>query len=120
MKGRREYGYGYGSSRTSFEDEADPPPPPRKVMGPERGGRWLSQRERAAANMPESEYGTFTELRLWVAAACLMHCIFIFFRRNGRWKRVVARPARLWLVALVARRNGCEHLDYKCVKGMGV
>ncbi|KAH9996913.1 hypothetical protein BJV77DRAFT_135837 [Russula vinacea] len=58
MKGRREYGYGYGSSRTSFEDEADPPPPPpRKVMGPERGGRWLSQRERAAANMPESEYG---------------------------------------------------------------
>lgn len=79
MKGRREYGYGYGSSRTSFEDEADPPPPPRKVMGPERGGRWLSQRERAAANMPESEYGTFTELRLWVAAACLMHCILFYF-----------------------------------------
>jgi hypothetical protein len=41
------------------------------------------------------------------------------FRRNGRWKRV-ARPARLRLVALVARRSRGEHFDYKRVKGMGI
>ena len=52
MKGRsREYGY--GSSRTSLEDEADPPP--RKAIGPERGG-WFNQQ--SAAAMPEPEYGT--------------------------------------------------------------
>ena len=55
MKGRREYGY--GSSRTSLEEE-EADPPPRKGMGPERGG-WFSQRNAA---MPEPEYGTFTEL----------------------------------------------------------
>ena len=84
MKGRREYGY--GSSRTSLEDEADVPTPPRKVSGPERGGRWLSQRDRTAADVPKPEYGTFTELRLWIAAACLIHRIVFFslFRRNGR------------------------------------
>jgi hypothetical protein len=53
MKNRREYGY--GSSRTSLEEE-DPPP---KTMGAERGG-WLSQRNPAT---PEPEYGTFMELQ---------------------------------------------------------
>ncbi|KAI0277203.1 hypothetical protein BGY98DRAFT_643753 [Russula aff. rugulosa BPL654] len=46
MKNRREYGY--GSSRTSLEEE-DPPP---KTMGAERGG-WFSQRNPAT---PEPEY----------------------------------------------------------------
>jgi hypothetical protein len=53
MKNRREYGY--GSSRTSLEEE-DPPP---KTMGTERGG-WFSQRDTAT---PEPEYGTFMELQ---------------------------------------------------------
>lgn len=47
MKNRREYGY--GSSRTSLEEEDAPP----KAMGTERGG-WVSQRNAA---MPEPEYG---------------------------------------------------------------
>ncbi|KAF8503345.1 hypothetical protein F5888DRAFT_1661314 [Russula emetica] len=47
MKNRREYGY--GSSRTSLEEED----PPRKAMGTERGG-WFNQRNAA---MPEPEYG---------------------------------------------------------------
>ena len=51
MKNRMEYGY--GSSRTSLEEED----PPRKSMGTERGG-WFSQRNAA---MPEPEYGTFME-----------------------------------------------------------
>ena len=51
MKNRRDYGY--GSSRTSLEEED----PPRKAMGTERGG-WFSQR---SADMPEPEYGTFME-----------------------------------------------------------
>jgi hypothetical protein len=55
MKNRREYGY--GSSRTSLEEED----PPRKAMGTERGG-WFSQRNAA---MPDPEYGTFMELQSW-------------------------------------------------------
>jgi hypothetical protein len=54
--------YGYGSSRTSLEEDADQPP---KAMGPERGG-WFNQR--SAAAMPESEYGMC--LQSSVAAAC--------------------------------------------------
>ena len=53
MKTRREYGY--GSSRTSLEEED----PPRKAMGTERGG-WFSQRN---AGMPEPEYSTLVELQ---------------------------------------------------------
>ena len=53
MKNRREYGY--GSSRTSLEEED----PPRKAMGTDGGG-WFSQRNAA---MPEPEYGTFMELQ---------------------------------------------------------
>ena len=53
MKNRRDYGY--GSSRTSLEEEE----PPRKATGTERGGRF-SQRNAA---MPEPEYGTFMELQ---------------------------------------------------------
>jgi hypothetical protein len=53
MKNRTEYGY--GSSRTSLEEED----PPRKAMGTERGGRF---RQRNPA-MPEPEYGTFMELQ---------------------------------------------------------
>ncbi|KAI0283143.1 hypothetical protein BGY98DRAFT_953291 [Russula aff. rugulosa BPL654] len=52
MKNRREYGY--GSSRTSLEEE-DPPP---KTMGAERGG-WFSQRNPAT---PEPEYGETDDL----------------------------------------------------------
>jgi hypothetical protein len=53
MKGGR----GYGSSRTSLEDEADPAPRKTTAMatGPERGG-WIGQRRTVA--MPESEYST--------------------------------------------------------------
>jgi len=52
MKSRRDYGY--GSSRTSLEEED----PPRKAMGTERGG-WFSQRNAA---MPEPEYDDRDEL----------------------------------------------------------
>ena len=65
MKNRMEYGY--GSSRTSLEEEV----PPRKAMGTERGGGWFSQRNAA---MPVPEYGTFMELL--VAAAVLTHWRF--------------------------------------------
>ena len=51
MKNRREYGY--GSSRTSLEEDD----PPRKAMATERGGLF-SQRNAA---MPEPAYGTFME-----------------------------------------------------------
>ena len=69
MKNRREYGY--GSSRTSLEEED----PPRKSMGTEWDGLF-SQRNAA---VPEPEYGTFMELR-----ACLY--THLRFRRNRRSK----------------------------------
>ncbi len=66
--------YGYGSSRTSLEEEAVSDPP-RKATGPERDG-WFAQRNAA---MPEPEYGTFMKLR--GCCAVLTHCRF---RQNGR------------------------------------
>jgi hypothetical protein len=69
MKSRRTYGY--GSSRTSLEEEADPP---RKATGPERDG-WFAQRNAA---MPEPEYGTFI-MKLRGCCGALTHCKF---RRN--------------------------------------
>ena len=108
---RMKGGRGYGSSRTSLEDEADPAP--RKAMGPERGG-WIGQRRTAA--MPESEYSTcLAELGCRGVRGSRIGV----FRRNGRWKRVVG-AVRLRLVTLVTGRNRCEHFDYKRVKGMGV
>ena len=114
---RMKGGRGYGSSRTSLEDEADPAPRKTTAMamatGPERGG-WIGQRRTVA--MPESEYSTCpAELGCRGVRGSRIGA----FRRNGRWKRVVSAVG-LRLVTLVTGRNRCEHSDYKRVKGVGV
>jgi hypothetical protein len=79
MKSGREYGY--GSSRTSLEEETDPP---RKVMGPERGV-WFGQR---TAAMPESEYSAFTRTPFGDCRGVLMRWAF-------QVKRTIVTSCRL-------------------------
>jgi hypothetical protein len=117
MKGRG--GYGYGSSRTSVDEEPEPQSRDWKEVGNERGG-WLRQQ---MAGMTEREHGTSipSEPSNNGPDPLVGAHSFEWARRNNGRRRLVAwRTVGSRVVALVTRRNCRKHTYYKRTKSMGI